>query len=170
MPSSEAYKSNPTGYLTALNISTTAVYISIDIFSEEQAISFRASDKEMIKHGNSKKSEEMVLYPDGTKVYFETLKTPYFDNQGNLLGLIGISRDITERKNKEEEITYLTYHDNLTGVYNRRFFAEKVAQLNDRVYRKAISKEKAKAEILKNAGTQFDPEIAELFVNKVLTD
>lgn len=42
------------------------------------------------------------------------------------------------------------------------------AMTNDRVYRKAITKEQAKAEILANAGAQFDPEIAKLFVEKVL--
>ena len=43
------------------------------------------------------------------------------------------------------------------------------AMTHDRVYKKAISEEKAKAEILNNAGTQFDPNIAKLFVDKVLS-
>jgi len=43
--------------------------------------------------------------------------------------LIGISRDITERKKKEDEINYLTHHDGLTGLYNRAYFDEKTNQL-----------------------------------------
>lgn len=42
------------------------------------------------------------------------------------------------------------------------------AMTQDRTYRKAITKEAAAAEILNNAGTQFDPVIARVFVGKVL--
>jgi diguanylate cyclase (GGDEF)-like protein/PAS domain S-box-containing protein len=38
--------------------------------------------------------------------------------------------DITERKQKEDEIIYLNYHDVLTGLYNRRFFEEEKARLD----------------------------------------
>lgn len=42
------------------------------------------------------------------------------------------------------------------------------AMTNERVYRKATSREEAAAEILRNAGLQFDPQIARLFVEQVL--
>ena len=42
------------------------------------------------------------------------------------------------------------------------------AMTQDRAYRKALSKEVAIKEILDHKGTQFDPEIADLFVNQVL--
>ena len=38
--------------------------------------------------------------------------------------------DITERKNKENEILYLSYHDQLTGLYNRRFYEEEIVRLD----------------------------------------
>lgn len=38
--------------------------------------------------------------------------------------------DVTQRKTKEMEVLYLSYHDQLTGIYNRRFFQEELKQLN----------------------------------------
>jgi len=101
-----------------------------DFFPEEQAELYITMDQEVIRQGTQKKNDEVAIYPDGNRVYLETLKTPYFDDSGNLLGLIGISRDITERKKKEEEIIYLTYHDSLTGLYNRTYYVEKTIDLD----------------------------------------
>lgn len=42
----------------------------------------------------------------------------------------GIAIDIAERKKKEEEISYLSYHDHLTGLYNRRFYEEELKRLD----------------------------------------
>lgn len=105
-------------------------YTDRDLFPKEQAELYITTDQEMISQGTPKKSDVVGIYPDGNRVYLETLKTPYFDDSGNLLGLIGISRDITERKKKEEEIKYLTYHDSLTGLYNRTYYVEKTIDLD----------------------------------------
>lgn len=101
-----------------------------DLFDKEMATSFRGIDKEMLMQNKSRINDEIVTYPDGTKVFLETLKTPYSNSDGTILGTIGISRDITERKKREEENLYLTYHDILTGLYNRRFFEEQIERLN----------------------------------------
>ena len=97
-----------------------------DIFSKDMADLFRKMDLEMMRKGETNRNEELVTYPDGRKILLDTLKTPYYDNKGNALGLIGISRDITERKKKEDEIIYLSLHDALTGLYNRSFFEEEM--------------------------------------------
>lgn len=44
------------------------------------------------------------------------------------------------------------------------------AMTSDRIYRKALSREDAIAEIKRNFGKQFDPEIADIFVNQVLAE
>jgi HD-GYP domain-containing protein (c-di-GMP phosphodiesterase class II) len=41
------------------------------------------------------------------------------------------------------------------------------AMTEDRIYRKALSKEHALEEIRSNAGTQFDPNIAQIFVDNI---
>lgn len=46
------------------------------------------------------------------------------------VGMIGIYRDISEHKKVEEEIRYLSFHDKLTGLYNRAFFDEELKRLD----------------------------------------
>lgn len=48
--------------------------------------------------------EEQFTGKDGEKIILDTIKVPLYDNQGNAVGLVGVSRDITERKKMEEEL------------------------------------------------------------------
>ncbi|MDX8388733.1 MAG: ATP-binding protein [Ghiorsea sp.] len=73
-------------------------------FDKELADFFREKDKAMLESFESKQNEEWVTYPDGHKVLLSTLKTPYYDDDGSVIGLIGISRDITVAKKMEEEL------------------------------------------------------------------
>ena len=43
-------------------------------------------------------------------------------NQGKLSGYILHSEDMTKERKEQKEIEYLSYHDYLTGIYNRRYF------------------------------------------------
>ncbi len=47
-----------------------------------------------------------------------------------MIGTFGISRDITEKKKAEEKIKYLSFHDTLTGLYNRAYFDEELRRLD----------------------------------------
>ncbi len=51
-----------------------------------------------------KDREETVECPDGTIKWLSTTKIPRYDRDGNLVGTLGISRDITERKKTEEQL------------------------------------------------------------------
>ncbi len=52
------------------------------------------------------------------------------DLKGNVTGIRGAAQDITKRKKTENELLYLSYHDHLTNLYNRRFFEEELERLN----------------------------------------
>ena len=39
-------------------------------------------------------------------------------------------RDVSERKSLEQQLEYLSYHDQLTGLYNRRFFEEELKRID----------------------------------------
>ena len=75
-----------------------------DLFSKEMADFFREQDRLMLSTGRPRSNEEWVDYPDGRRVLLETLRTPYFGPYGEILGLVGISRDVTERKQMQEEL------------------------------------------------------------------
>lgn len=75
-----------------------------NFFDLETARFFRQKDQEMLASGQPKSNEEWVTYPDGRRISFDTLKTPYYDEDGRLLGLIGIGRDITERQQILQEL------------------------------------------------------------------
>ncbi len=64
----------------------------------------RKSDEEVMKSGKLIRAEEQTTDSNGKKIVFDTFKVPILDNRGNALGLVGVSRDITERKRDEEEL------------------------------------------------------------------
>ncbi len=74
--------------------------------------------------------ENWNLSKKGERVYLLTNGVPVLDSNGNLIGYRGVDKDITERKKTEEKIKYLSFHDILTGLYNRNFFEEELKRLN----------------------------------------
>ena len=52
----------------------------------------------------------------------ENLKVPDINEDGDVWGIVGLSRDITDRKKLENKLRYLSYTDYLTGLYNRSSF------------------------------------------------
>ncbi len=78
-----------------------------DFFSPEVAEFFRDHDRKMLDRLESKRNEEWVKYPNGDQVLLDTLKTPYWGPDGKLIGVLGISRDITGRRQAEENLARL---------------------------------------------------------------
>ena len=76
-----------------------------DFLYKELADSFRKNDKITIATGKPRTNEEEIVYADdGHKELVETIKTPMFDTNGKLIGVLGIARDITDRKKMEIEL------------------------------------------------------------------
>ena len=78
-------------------------HTDLDMFPREVAEFFRSKDRLMFDKGHASRNEEWVDYPDGSKVLLDTLKTPFYGPNGDMLGIIGISRDITEQRHTTEE-------------------------------------------------------------------
>lgn len=52
-------------------------------------------------------------------------------NEEGAIEAIGVSRNVGERKKTESEVLFLSYHDQLTGLYNRRFYEEEMKRINN---------------------------------------
>lgn len=70
----------------------------------EQAVITDAIDKEIMETNAPKGIEEFVIDENGNKIYYWSQKLPLHNNDGEVDGLVGISLDITELKNAEQEL------------------------------------------------------------------
>jgi|GEM_PF-3419820 len=75
-----------------------------DFFDIKTAEFFRENDRLMLEAGESRHNEEWVTYPDGRRALLDTLKTPFYGPNGENLGLVGVSRDITEHRQAEKAL------------------------------------------------------------------
>ena len=55
---------------------------------------------------------------------------PIKDKQNNLQGAVLVFRDVTEERAFQKSIEYLSFHDQLTGLYNRRSFEEELKRMD----------------------------------------
>lgn len=74
-----------------------------DFFPEEHAEKYRADDKRVMEKGEKEEIEEKYIL-NGREHFAHTIKTPVRDNDGNVVAILGIFRDITERKHAESEL------------------------------------------------------------------
>jgi PAS domain S-box-containing protein len=75
-----------------------------DLFDREIANFFREQDQQMLAKHEPRHNEEWITYPDGRKVLMDTLKTPYWGPERELIGLLGIGRDITAQRQAEDAL------------------------------------------------------------------
>jgi PAS domain S-box-containing protein len=74
-----------------------------DICAAELAEDYERNDEEVKKSGKRQLVEQVEEFSQGN-IWSETFKTPIYDEQGNVIGITGISRDISERKVMEETL------------------------------------------------------------------
>ncbi len=78
-----------------------------ELFPKDVAEGFFADDQSVIQSGKAVLNrEEYFIDEDGKKHWLMTSKLPLKDEGGKIVGLIGIGRDITERKNVEEALRH----------------------------------------------------------------
>lgn len=73
--------------------------------------------------------EDAPIAGSNERSYYQTIKTPIINDQGEVDGLVGIVLDITQHKSIEKKLRDIIYLDKLTGLYNRAYFYEKIQEL-----------------------------------------
>ncbi|MEP1079434.1 PAS domain S-box protein [Leptolyngbya sp. PL-A3] len=72
----------------------------VDYLGPEDAAQIAENDCRVMESGQVITFEELVVVPEGNRIFLSA-KAPYRDEQGNIIGLIGVSTDITDRKQAE---------------------------------------------------------------------
>lgn len=114
-------------YLESAGIPGTSIIgqTDFDLWPYQIAAAYRQEDQEIIATGKQTKIVGRSLSSQ-REVWEETYKSPVFGPGGEVLGTTGISLDITERRNYEEEIHRMAYFDGLTGLPNRTFMKQQL--------------------------------------------
>lgn len=120
-----------------------------DFFSHEHALQAFEGEQEIIRTGRTLSIEEKETRPNLPDRWVLTTKMPIYNENHEIIGTFGISRDITDRKmaednlrsqahrlqNQIEEINLLqeqlkdqATHDTLTGLFNRRMMDQILSQ------------------------------------------
>lgn len=109
---------------------------------KDQAELYRADDQAVMESGQPKLDyEELQTTPDGDMIWLSTSKVPLRDESQQVIGMLGLYRDITERKRAEEALSEnqarldLALRSARMGVWhfdmieNRRYFDDQVCRL-----------------------------------------
>jgi len=122
----------------SLNHDEIAGKTDYDFYPRELADKYRADDKRVMQSGETEDIEEEYVH-DGRQSFIHTIKTPVKDEEGSVVGVLGVFWDVTERKQAEEERTRLQAElevrvitDGLTGLYNHAHFYQRLAEETER--------------------------------------
>lgn len=97
---------------------------------------YRDEDRRVIESGEpSLNNQQPYQLGDGSPGWVEVSKVPLRDEDGNIVGLLGVAHDITENKRMEVELLRRANHDSLTGLPNRAFFSAELRQAIKRAQR-----------------------------------
>lgn len=102
----------------------------LDFFPKKIAEKYYADDKRVVETGKSIICKiEKATRPKGGITYVSTTKIPHYDKDGNIIGTIGITRNITDQMIAEEELRL--YKDNLERLVRER--TKELAENNDKL-------------------------------------
>ena len=104
--------------------SVDSEYFELDALSE-----IIINDTRVLESGETVTDEEFnTIKSTGEMKVYRSVKKPIYNNHNEIIGLLGISTDITDIHNLKEALKKQAITDPLTGLHNRRFFFETAKQ------------------------------------------
>lgn len=99
-----------------------------ELFANDFGKSLEAKFRHCIEARTPVIYEEVYNFLGKTRIGHTVLSPVIKD--GIVVQIVGSTRDITEQKQAEDQIRYLSFYDDLTGLYNRTFFEEELTRLD----------------------------------------
>ena len=96
--------------------------------AEQLSHFFEVSDQ-VISSGTAKRGFIEILPSVRGRRWIQNDRMPYRDDEGNIVGVICLAIDINDLHETEEKLWYMSFHDVLTGLYNRTYFEEELKRL-----------------------------------------
>ncbi len=103
-----------------------------EVFEQKDAEQYRTEDYQVLQTRENTRSITSRII-NGEKHEFETIKGPFYNEKNEIVGVIGVGKDITEYRviEREKELIrkkaeFYAYVDLLTQVNNRNFFNHKI--------------------------------------------
>ncbi len=81
-----------------------------DFYEPETATLFRADEETILRDGSPATIEQRFTRTDGMETWLSTLKAPFADDHGTLIGMITHNREITDRKRLENDLARTQRH------------------------------------------------------------
>lgn len=101
----------------------------IDLFGEEFGCKTMIDDRQVMVTGQPKLGlVEKYLDKNGETNWTSTTKMPLRNEEGQIVGLLGITREINDLKNSEMSFQWLATHDPLTSLANRFLLMDRIEQ------------------------------------------
>jgi len=132
-----------------------------DFFPKEYAEIYVEEDRNVMETEQALSSVDPIVGPDGEAALHETFKSPVYDSKNNVVGTVGIARNITEKK--ESEVKLLQKQSELLNAYEREKINRTIIEILSSSHDKAIIKH----QFVKNIGrflkadrvflSEFDP-------------
>ncbi len=96
-----------------------------ELFDLSVSSDMQRNDDKVLKFGvHIKETEVNIIKATGEKRVYISVKKPIYNINNDIVGLLGVSTDITEQHTLQQELKRQATTDYLTGLYNRRFFFE----------------------------------------------
>ena len=95
----------------------------------ELASQFYTDEQKVVRSGEPLIDvEQFIVDVTGRRKWLSTTKMPFRNEAGEIIGIVGICRDVTERKRAEDQIYFMAHHDALTGLPNRSVLMDRLTQ------------------------------------------